>query len=310
MTPSPAKPPKDVVDLTVVDQPIVVDMDNDAMYNEATKLPDEIAALIPPLTASILDLLSINDLPDRCNGSSKFPQPESCLVHDRIDWTPQRLLNAAIPPATWIRHLQQEVKQRIAAGATPTAVRHPVVHGLVLPLWGVAFWFGMSYALEQYNVWYSASETLEDWSAEGIDDSEAKALMGQVTWGAIVRCLNEYSPIGFLAELLHPTAWLRERHLDLFASYLAHRAEGRATKDVWIKGVYPAHLLISKGGNAPGLKGYATEITEGSYNHILIPAHVNGNHWVVLSADIKKAKVRWGESPNASGSGDHLLTTD
>lgn len=288
----------------------MVDADIDAIYDEATKLSDDIAALIPPLTASILDLISCEELPDRCHVSGAFPSPESCLVDDRIDWSPRHLLNAPIPPSVWIGHLELGIKQRIEDGAIPTAIRHPITHGLVLPLWGVAFWSRMSYALDQYDLWYLASETLEDWSAEGIDVGEAKSLMGTVPWGAIVELINESSPIGFLAELLHPGAWLRERHLDLFSIYLTYRAKGHAMNP-WIGGVYAAQLLSSeRGADADGLAVYGAEIKERKHMHILIPAHVNGNHWILLAADIKKAKVLWGKSSSASCSNTHLLNGD
>ena len=80
----------------------------------------------------------------------------------------------------------------------------------------------------------------------------------------------------------------------VFASYLAFRTR-ELMGEMWIGGLYLSVLLKAlpekpdwKGGDGKGLLQFAEEFTTKGYKHLIFPANVNRNHWIVFKVDVEE----------------------
>ena len=82
---------------------IMLDSESQALYNEVTQVPDDVKALLPPLTDSITVFLTWS-LPDIiASPSTTLPDAESSIMDESVCWTPDLLLKSPIPPHSGIR---------------------------------------------------------------------------------------------------------------------------------------------------------------------------------------------------------------
>jgi len=114
------------------------------------------------------------------------------------------------------------------------------------------------------------------------------------------------SSIGVFAILLS-TGWLRERHINVFASYLAFKARGHVDR-LWIRGLHLSVLLKAlpekpkwAEGAGKGLVPFERMFTEGGYKNLLFPANINDSHWILFSVDIEERVFCFGPSVTPSG---------
>ena len=280
---------------------IIIDSAVDEWYNREVKIPQEVLDTIPASTDSISALLHCDALPDLT--ILKAPLlVESCICDDVASWTHEELktlLDSPLPSWKWIGNMEIAVKKRLQKRGRPSSIRHPLAPDLTFPLWVVKAWELLRHAAEALNKWIIAEEFLDGWAKEGVDVRAAQGLFCMVGWGQTVWAVSDPSTsIAILAELLS-TGWIRERHLELFASYLIHRMGERAT-EVWISTAYTAELLKGlpdnvEGPYTGGLAEIQKSLGENSYKHLYLPAHVDGNHWVVFSVDVKKQTICHGK---------------
>jgi len=106
--------------------------------------------------------------------------------------------------------------------------------------------------------------------------------------------INESTtPLGLIAEFLS-YKWLREQHLEVFASYLAFRTKG-SVGTWWIGGLAFPTLISAlppvprqtAGGGGGGLRDFQKVFTTGGYKHLLFPANINVNHWIASMWTLK-----------------------
>ena len=298
-------------------------------YDELVKMPPEIAALIPSLTVTITKFVAWDDLPDLLHSSATLTDAEACITTDEVAWSIPAIINSPVPPRDWHGRLEIALRRRTRSKPVPTCLQHPTAPELRLPLWGAALWSELIHATEQQSRWHRAVNMLREWRLEGVEDvDEAKALLDRIPWGMLVEGMNGTSPIGLLAEMLRPTSWLNERHMNVFSIYLAFRA--RDVQDLWIGGVYLAQYLMTnapatdsqkgttkgatKGSKKKGAKKADTDvmleskglaefqqtITQKPYKRLVIPANINNNHWIVFYADLKTGRIQYGMSQSPS----------
>jgi len=279
---------------------IVIDQASDTQYDALTQLPNDIGPTAPGSSVSILSLLD-QDLPELLTISvDSLPKVSTCIMYDECCWS-QSQLRSPVPPRAWVGNLEIELKQLLRLGQNPLSLRHPTINSLLLPLWGVRLWSDFVHAIEQRDKWDESDEWLEDRAKEGLDVGEVKALMGRVSWRMRVKGINEVSPIGLLSHLLS-TRWIRERHLDIFAGYLTSRAAGSEPR-IWFGGAFVAAALTwapenpkAPAENPVGLRTTLEEVFKGDYDRLLLPGHVDGNHWITISVDLRNKRVNVGMS--------------
>ena len=282
---------------------ISVDGKTQDSYEKVTTIPPEIYALFPFPEDSVESLISPQSpFKPRPIGGKVLPLARSCIVDDGVQWNKDELLTAPIPPHKWLGDLEHELKGQLSAGRYPTAVQHPTIPTLRLPLWIANLWFTIRVTAAQKRVWTEAMAWLASGEVQGEEVDRASELIKDLTWGTTVWPLPEpITHIGLLAELLS-TRWLRERHLDLWGLYLTHRA-GEDANTYYIGGVHIAEFLkglpkAKKEGKVWAESGsvfdtLARVIREG-YTTILLPAHINGNHWVLFRIDLEKKTFAYG----------------
>ena len=279
-------------------QPIIIHEYNQTMYDNATLIPDAVSAQIPSPTDSVASLLNRTTFPPMSSGSVEPLPATLCVLDETVPWTIDGILETPVPPQEWTSDLELEIKARMHTGARPNSVQHPTIPGLRLPLWIVEFWKSVSSARSEKQEWDRAATWLMGQAARGEEVSEAEKLFRRIPWGAKLWMLSEADTlIGLLAELLS-TGWLRERHLDLFSIYLTDRAgEGECE---WLAGgvyvtellkrINPAEPLLGHGT----LAGFAKEVIEGKYKKVLLPANINGNHWIIFFINLDKRTLAYG----------------
>ena len=276
------------------------------LYDEATIVPGGITDRLPSEAISVSSLLA-EDLPPRLNPSVTSLRPaEQCITEAKPEWTAEALLQSPMPPSTWVGDMDLALKQRLRSNnpnPPPLSLQHPTISNLRPPLWAIKVWYLYADAIEQRNQWREAFKWLTEVAGTGVDVDGAKAVMGRLEWGMLLWPLgggDDRSHLGVLSELLS-TRWLRERHLDLFASYLMSLQEG---SDWWIGGIYFAQLVRSLPirpwqGKRPlpeSLVHLGDTFTKGRYKYLIFPALVNNNHWIVLKVDIGKREITYGAS--------------
>jgi len=279
---------------------IVIDQASDTRYDALTQIPNDIGPTVPGSSVSILSLLD-QDLPELLTiSANSLPNVSTCIRYDECCWN-QSQLRSPVPPRAWVGNLEIELKQLLRLGQNPLSLRHPTIDSLLLPLWGVRLWSDFVHAIEQRDKWEKSDEWLDDRVKETLEVEEVKALMGQVSWRMRVKGINEVSPIGLLSDLLS-TRWIRERHLDIFARYLTSRAAGSELK-IWFGGAAIAAALTWAPGdpttpveNPVGLRTTLEAVLNGGYDRLLLPGHVDGNHWITLSVDMRNKRVSIGMS--------------
>ena len=137
--------------------------------------------------------------------------------------------------------------------------------------------------------------------AQGLDTTGARELMARIPWGTQLPMLKESSTlIGLLADLLS-IDWLRERHLDLFGIYLTHCASVEAARQWLIGGVYITEMLKHIVPDEPlcedrSLAKFTRQVVEGQYRWVLLPANINGNHWILVQINIDQGSFGFGAS--------------
>ena len=279
---------------------IVIDQASDARFDALTQIPHDIGPVVPGSTVSILSLLEY-DLPEMLTTSAdSLPDVSSCIMYDECCWSNAQL-TSPVPPRAWVGNLELELKQCLNSGQNPLSLRHPTIDSLLLPLWGVGLWSNLVHAIEQRDKWERSDEWLDERVKEGVEVDEVRALMGRVSWRMRVRAIHEASPIGLLSDLLS-TRWIRERHLDIFARYLTSRAAVSGAR-IWFGGAVTAAELTwapedpKKPVESPvGLRRILVAVSKGGFDRLLLPGHVDGNHWITLSVDLWNRRVSVGTS--------------
>ena len=284
-------------------QPIYIDGEDQKAYERVTHIPPEISALFPSPMDSVESLISHNSFSPQPIGGKRLRPAKSCIVDSGVRWRKEDLLTAPIPPLQWIGDLEMELKAQLGAGRHLSALQHPTIPDLRLPLWMVSLWFVIQAIEAQKTLWTEAVTWLSSDAVTGEEVDCASELIKQLKWGTTIWPLLEPTTlIGLVAELLS-TRWLRERHLDLWGLYLTCCA-GEGVRDFYIGGVYIAQVLKQlPAGKEKGMSWaeqgtvfdtLAIVVKEG-FRTILLPANLNQNHWVLFRIDLDKKTFCYGK---------------
>ena len=183
-------------------QPIYVDGEDQKAYERVTHIPPEISALFPSPMDSVESLISHNSFSPQPIGGKRLRPAKSCIVDSGVRWRKEDLLTAPIPPLQWIGDLEMELKAQLGAGRHPSALQHPTIPDLRLPLWMVSLWFVIQAIEAQKALWTEAVTWLSSDAVTGEEVDRASELIKQLKWGTTIWPLLEPTMlIGLVAEL-------------------------------------------------------------------------------------------------------------
>jgi len=273
----------------------------------AAEIIAQVSALVPPSSASILDLISAN-LPDVIpEHTLDSIQSSDHLVDLEISGTLAHVLNGPIPHKTWLARLKIDLEEVQRSGRTVAAIKHPMLEDLIVPLWALPVWYSIADASDERMLWIKARDWLrpgnhreEDWElVEG-----ARNLMGRMPWGMKAWALhaNESdSYIGFLARFLS-YSWLGNRDIDIMGicCNAAIVERGRNTTHhvapaylgamiQWIPEWPPEKTRINR-----DVVEWRDLVIEKGYRYIHIPVNLSNVHWVVYLIDMEDESYSWG----------------
>ena len=297
---SPAQYPSTIM---TTDHPISID----GIYDEVVQVPTHLEAIIPCPTTTIISLIAYKGLPPLLNNTMVgLPPVASCIGDNPVAWTEDGLLQLPVPPRHWLGELGVELNRRLHK-SPPVSLQHPTIPNLYFPLWVVNFWSALRNAAEQRNRWIAAQAWVRDQEEQGAEIGKVNELLQRAPWGMEIWApVPSTSSIGVFAILLS-TGWLRERHIDAFASYLAFKARGHVD-GLWIGGLHLSVLLKAfpekpkwAEGVGKGLAPFEKMFTEGGYKNLLFPANINDSHWILFSVDIEERVFCFGMSVTPSG---------
>jgi hypothetical protein len=297
--------------------PFEIDVDAPLeVYGDEIRVPEAILRYVPSDSTTVSALLE-RSLPTILDGSVVDLEAESFVTDHAPRWTIGELIETPIPPITWIFRAEQAIRK--AEIGSVSSVRHPTLPDLYLPLWAIMVWYSLNQAAEHKDKWRNAKGWALKQAMRDPKASEVTELMERTPWGMELWILK-YAPstrVGIIAELLSAD-FIRERQLDVIASYLNSRASkdnGSARKcwagDVYVltqvKDVYnknEAAGTSSKATTSTGSKGiqgtyssltsYQDMIIAKGYSRLLLPANLLNFHWIVFSVDLVKKQFSFG----------------
>jgi hypothetical protein len=294
-----------------MDKPIIIPAPTQDLYDELTRVPVEVAAIIPLETLGVPSLIAHQDLPLLLDTSMGDLLPAAgCIANNIALATNDQARRSPIPPRKWLGALELELKQRLGVEPLPASILHPEIPGPSLPLWVIGFWNAVLPAVQQRATWVKATAWLhgQGQAVSGKGFREAEGLMANLMWGTIVWATPEDGTlVGILGELLSADGWLRERQLDVAASYLNFCSRGHERKwwvgNPWLatllKQLPPKPATLLSSGHPSDLFVYQDRIKEGGYRRFLFPANLNNNHWIAFSVDLDTKEFRYGVSLTA-----------
>lgn len=279
---------------------ISIESERPELLDRTTAIPPDVEALLPLQTDSISSLISW-DHPRRIRlPFQQLPSPDTCIVTAPVRWITTDLLDSPIPSQEWLNDLRRQLEIRLSQAPPPTGLQHPTVDTLILPLWGITFWESALHAINQKAKWIKSQEWLATQAEEGMEINAVEELMTRAPWGTTIWPIVESdSPLTLLTDLLS-TAWLRERHFDLFAKYFTTHTKENAS-EWWIGGTYLSILLKGfydrrdrPARDSNDLADFRKNFIEKEYKHLIFPGNLNNNHWIAVHVDVTKRIFHYG----------------
>ena len=270
-------------------------------------IPKDCKCLTPSEAATISSLLNTS-LPTILSTASLLRTAESCVVYDEPSWTKGQLISTPIPPAQWLKGLDEAIGKGWPNGAN--SVEHPRSTNIRFPLWVGTFWTALSSVIEEQKEWHRAGEWIYD-LIQGRETHEVQAVFDRFprntpVWVLASEADRAVTKISFFARIL--LDWFfAERHIDSFVSYLNIQVHKRdpGTPGVFVA-TLPLSVVLSNYFDAPAHKiqacklllQYTAIFKSKAYHRLLFPAHAgsrDNGHWVVFSVDFIKAEYSFGE---------------
>ena len=269
----------------------------------------EVMQLVPPPTASILDLVRA-PLPEVIpEDKMKAIPAKDHLVNLDISGTLRSILDGPIPHRTWIASLRMELEKAEKSKHYVAAIRHPTEEDLILPLWALPVWESIAVASQERELWVQATEWLNPSSHRQEDRQDVEHvqdLLAKIPWGMKVWALGGVeagSHVVLLARFLS-FSWLSERNIDLMgvccnatavengSRMRGHMAEVYLGAQLQAIGSWTAKR-IQESSTLWGWKAFAEE---NRLRYIHIPTNLTNTHWVVFCIDIEEQTYCWGLS--------------
>lgn len=290
--------------------PIDVDIDEvlgtgplaNTTFADAIELPvrADIEASRPTILGSIGYLIAYKFQPAVDTAYDELLPAEECLGQEDGSWDKQRLLRTPIPDERWLADLHFAIRRKWRERVPILSVTHPTKREERFPLWISTYWSQISRIREHQKIWRKGIQ----WILQiDIDRPEKKTILERldaVSWSEslwMLRNPDSQSSIAIIGHLLSPTSWVTELQLDSMAVYLNERAP----QDYYLAPVdLSVHLQVvsrfteDQVESDQTLTYYTHEVVQRNSSHILLPAVVNGNHWILFYVDRQEQRYTHG----------------
>jgi hypothetical protein len=270
---------------------------SETSWVQAAEVPAEVNQRMPD-PAMAVPLLLERPFPTVQNVHTPLPQAGTCITSSEPIWTVDSLFNLAIPPCSWRTDLEIEIRNRWSNRQGVESIQHPTNTTQLLPIWALEFWTTMEQAITQQRQWRNALEWVLK-QEECPQRLATIALIGRTPWGMRLGEMNVSKPSAFVGDIadLLSLDWIRETHLDCFAVVL----NSIGTQEWWACGTSLPDLLIRSPKRLDTefraetiLAQTLSDMDKRGANHLLMPVHMDGNHWIVVNVDIRQGTLSWG----------------
>ena len=266
-------------------------------WKQATEIPAAVRERMPS-SAMAIPLLIGYALPAVHTSATILPSAISCIRDSAPKWNVDALLEAAIPTVSWRTELDDSLRLLWEGGETVESISHPTNKTLVLPIWVVSFWDGMVRVMDEQTRWRKALR----WVVAQEDSPQRAAaldLIGRTPWGLTMESIPTVDSdrlVGAVADLLS-LEWISGTHMQVIPAWL----NALGSKE-WFAGSLLLSDLLWKVPAIPDdevrenpyLRGILETVASRGASNILMPAHVNGNHWIVVHVDLGKRTFAFG----------------
>lgn len=267
-------------------------------FRDATRIPQDVRNHMPDFAMAI-PLLLTHTFPTAMEDSVTLPDPIACLTGAHVSDTINGIFAAPIPPRTWCFGLDAAIRDLWGKQQGVNSIQHPTSQDLYLPVWAFEFWEEMLQAIEQQRVWKTALTWVMRWQ-DGPERARVVELFGQIPWGmglGMSMIIDSDPFIGNISDLLSFT-WLRETHMDVAASVF----NATGPRNWWVCNSAFADCLQTIWKDGPGtmakhpmLMAVMDDIARRNATHMMLPVHINGNHWVLVQVDLKGHVYAYGK---------------
>ena len=260
------------------------------IFRKAIRIPDDVRNHMPDYAMAI-PLLLTHTFPTAMEDSVILPDPIACLTGAHVSNAINGIFAAPIPPRMWCFRLEAAIRNSWGTRQGVNSVHHPASEGLYLPVWAFEFWEEMRQAIEQQRVWKKALTWVMRWQ-DGPERARVVELFGQISWGMGLGMLMNIDSdpfIGNISDLLS-FDWLSETHMGVAADIF----NATGPQDWWVCSAAFAYCLQKIWKDGPDTMGKHSlltavmdTITRRNATYMMLPVHVEGNHWVVVQVDLK-----------------------
>lgn len=285
-----------LIDLTV---PVLQELNPPPEFWGRLPLP---SVPIPQLLAiDVPSLQTDRDLPTSVNRSAAM-----CTTVEDVKYTMNDVFTAPMPCFDWRNEVERLVRLRLtrltirSSANQDTAVRHPTVPDLVFPIWILGAWDQLLRVCNEWAKWKKTTKWLQRHSRFALA-AEATALIEATPWGRTIQALTIHPDRPVMASELTRFAsneWLGDGSFLAITKLLNERRESGC----WVAdtGLSTAIREVQMNQGAQDfamdkqLKKIAESARDGGYTRLLLPSHVNKNHWILFEVDLDKLTLSWG----------------
>lgn len=266
-------------------------------WEQATELPAAVRERMPS-PAMAIPLLLRYSFPAIIKSDTVLPSAVSCIESSAPKWNVETLLESTIPPVSWRAELDTSLRLLWEGSEGAESIAHPTDTALTLPIWILPFWDRMVKAMEEQVRWRRAIK----WVVAREDCPQRAAVLdviGRTPWGLTMESISTVDPdrlAGAVATLLS-LDWVSESHMQVVSDWLnavGHKewfAPGFLLSDVlWKSSALPDEDVKEN----PYLLRMLATITSRGASNILMPVHVNGNHWIVVHVNLNERTFSFG----------------
>ena len=290
---------------------IHVDIDHDrgvgslskTTLKQASKIPIDVRQYMPDPSLSVPLLLAYSFPPVFDSKDQSLRLASDCITDLEASWNIGTLLMASLPHSEWVSDVGIELGKRWGSREAVLSVQHPEISDLRLPIWGVAYWEGMTSALKERRRWKSAL----DWVLVREDCPERVAVLdtiGSTPWGFKMKTIDSDALIGSISDLLS-NGWLRETHMNAMAAVL----NNACVSDWYASGPFFAETIketLQSSDEQIKTNEVLNQVLNGvaaaKATHIVFTVNLNQSHWIAVHIDIMKGKYSYGAFLHPSGS--------
>jgi len=269
-------------------------------YEDAMTIPADLKQLLLPAPGLSIPLLIRKVFPPMMDPlvSSIIPAGE-CITDHTVSWSTGAIIEAPVPPSKWVSNLDIAIRNQWATRETITAIQHPSLSHLLLPLWAVQYWTSIAHAIKARARWISALT----WTLDQPNTPQRAAvldLIGKTSWQTTVSLPPHgglVSTIDTIADLLS-FDWLRETHMDTLATHFnIHGSSDWMVASVYLSIRLPrvAELTEMEIQKEETLNSIKSQMEHRKATHLVFPVNIKKVHWIVFHVNMNKKTFSYGE---------------